>query len=136
MYFKKNHYLNLKNDLTQQQQQQKTLPPKNAVFLGGKRRFPFFSRNEFRENHLMENGVSKKKEEVAVKRMFKLMQKQHGTKGLRIDLQIKDPFSIQEIWVDVTCIHPTVKTRIQSELKQIKKEIIFEDDRRRGINNH
>ena len=84
----------------------------------------------------MDPGKERKKQEVAVERMFKLMQKQHGTKGLRIDLQIKDPFSNQEIWIDVTCIHPTVKTRIQTELKQTKKEIIFEDDRKRGINNH
>ena len=84
----------------------------------------------------MEPGREREKQQVAVETMCDLMQKQHGTKGLRVDLQIKNPSSNQEIWVDVTCIHPTCKSRIGPELKKINEEIILEDDRRRGMNNY
>ena len=73
---------------------------------------------------------------MALDKMCDLMHEQHNTKGLRVDIQIKDQSSNQEIWVDTTCIHPTCMSRIRAELKQVKEEIRFDEDQRRGINNH
>ena len=70
----------------------------------------------------MKQGKERAKQEFTLEKMCDLMHDQYNTKGLRIDLQIEDPVSNQEIWVDVTCIHPTCKSRIKTELKQIKEE--------------
>ena len=83
----------------------------------------------------MKSGKEREKQEFTLEKMCDLMHDQYNTKGLRIDLQIEDPVSNQEIWVDVTCIHPTCKSRIKTELKQIKEEIQANEDERRGMNN-
>ena len=53
----------------------------------------------------------------------KLFQKHYQSKGLRIDLQLIDPITDQERWVDTTCIHPTCKSRIVKELKHIQAKM-------------
>ena len=65
----------------------------------------------------MEPGPEREKQRIALEKMCELMEKHHGKKGFRIDLQIMDPLSNQEVWVDATRIHPTCTSRIRGELK-------------------
>jgi hypothetical protein len=51
----------------------------------------------------------------------RMLYERHKTKGLRVDVQITDPHSGEERWVDTTCIHPTCKTRIKMEFKYINQ---------------
>jgi hypothetical protein len=44
-------------------------------------------------------------------------------KGLRLDLRVFDTASEEEVWVDVTAIHPTCRTRISNELKRVNENL-------------
>lgn len=44
-------------------------------------------------------------------------------KGLRIDLFIQDIETLEELWIDTTCIHPTCKTRLPRELAHTLKHL-------------
>ena len=54
---------------------------------------------------------------------YKLLHRQHLTKGLRIDVQIIDQHTGHQRWVDTTCIHPTCQSRIQTEWKDTQTRI-------------
>jgi len=71
----------------------------------------------------LEPGHDRRNREIALGNVCKRLQKQHQTKGLRIDVQIKDPTTMEEHWIDVTCVHPTCKTRIAKEMKYIRSKI-------------
>jgi hypothetical protein len=77
-------------------------------------------------------GPERTTREIALNNACRMMQAQHQTKGLRIDVQITDPHTQQEIWVDTTCIHPTCRTRIRSEMKFINSKIKDQELRRNG----
>ena len=66
----------------------------------------------------------------------KLLQKQYQSKGLRIDLQLIDPFSLQERWIDTTCIHATCKSRLKNELKDIQEKLQTENERKQGVRKY
>ena len=66
----------------------------------------------------------------------KLLQKQYQSKGLRIDLQLIDPFSLQERWIDTTCIHATCKSRLKNELKDIQEKLQAEKESKQGERNY
>jgi hypothetical protein len=54
--------------------------------------------------------------------------------GLRIDLLIRDIETLEELWIDATCIHSTCKSRLPKELAHTVKNLNWEptsaDDRR------
>merc|ERR1711997_914466 len=52
-----------------------------------------------------------------------MMHKHHKTKGLRIVLEIIDPYTNEVRWIDATCIHPTCKSRIKSEISDLREGI-------------
>ena len=41
--------------------------------------------------------------------------------GLRIDLLIRDNETLEELWIDATCVHPTCKSRLSKELAHTVK---------------
>ena len=44
-----------------------------------------------------------------------MARNKHDSTGLRIDVQIIDHQTGQELWVDTTCVHPTCKSRLDAE---------------------
>ena len=65
----------------------------------------------------MKHGHLRASKMIALNNQCRMLHERHKTKGLRIDVQITDPYSGEQRWVDTTCIHPTCKTRISSEFK-------------------
>ena len=61
-------------------------------------------------------GPERMNRRLDISNICKMMHKHHKTKGLRIDLEIIDPYTNEVRWIDATCIHPTCKSRIKSEI--------------------
>lgn len=74
----------------------------------------------------MPPGPERVTKETIMRRKCVMMHQQYQTKGLRIDVQLEDPLTEQEMWVDTICIHPTCQTRIKAEFKHVKKIILAE----------
>jgi len=71
----------------------------------------------------LEPGPERGTRQVAVRQVCRMMHNQYETKGLRIDVRLLDPHTLQERWVDTTCIHSTCKTRLQAEMKHSRLKI-------------
>ena len=93
-------------------------------------------KKEIEATNALEYGHERRIREAKLQSQCRMLQKQHLTKGLRIDVQATDPISSDEYWIDVTCIHPTCKSRIKKESAHIKNKIMEEEKRRKkGENN-
>ena len=62
-------------------------------------------------------GPEKMNRRLDISNTCKMMHKHHKTNGLRIDLEIIDPYTNEVRWIDATCIHPTCQTRIKASSK-------------------
>ena len=54
----------------------------------------------------------------------KIMHKHHKNKGLRIDLEIIDPYTNEVRWIYATCIHPVCKSHIKNEINDLSEGIM------------
>jgi hypothetical protein len=64
-----------------------------------------------------------KERALAVLRQRCVLAVRDTSGGLEVDNHILDPFSTDEIIVDVTCIHPTCGSRLPAELRHTKEKI-------------
>ena len=69
-------------------------------------------KKEIEETQMLNPGPERSAKESALDNACRMLHNQHKTKGLRIDLQITDQQTQQEMWVDTTCIHSTCQSRI------------------------
>ena len=74
--------------------------------------------------HVIPEGEARQLLGEQIKQTQSTLERQLGAKkGLRIDVQITDPVSGQETWVDTTCIHPTCASRLAKEVKLLEEQL-------------
>ena len=61
-----------------------------------------------------------------------LLEDKCAKSGRRMDVQIVDPRTGEEVWTDPTCIHTTGTTRLAAERKEIKRRFDSEDKEVKG----